>query len=135
MNKGRWDQLLSCDKNSKRVFRYLKEADYLCSLGNDRFQIADEVKINLLKDLIKNRRPDGKLRIIMFDIPEKLKMNRNFFRKHLADLGFNMQQKSVWVSNLPCEDLVRLIVKYHGLAKHVDLFVGEPVPIRNAIAL
>jgi len=134
MDKRRRSQLLARDKNYKRIFRYLKESDYLYSLGNDRFQIADEVKINLLKDLINMRKPDGKFRIIMFDIPEKLKMNRNFFRKHLVDLGFKMQQKSVWISNLPCEDLVGLVVKYHGLTKYVDLFVGDSVPIRSAVA-
>ena len=70
------------------------------------------------------------MRLVMFDVPEKLKANRNYLRQHLVDLGFVMHQKSVWVSKLPCEDLVALVAKYHGLTKYMDLFVGMAIPIR-----
>ena len=106
------------------------EAGHVIELGEGSFQVSDEAKLDLLKILVSRRRPDGRLRLVMFDIPEQLKINRNLFRRHLADLGFYMRQKSVWVSRLPCEDLVTLVVKYHGLGKYVELFVGGVVPIR-----
>jgi hypothetical protein len=126
---------LSADVSTKRTWTYLQDAGYVTHLGRDRFKIDDAVKIDLLKELVGRRRPDGRLRVIMFDIPEKFKMSRNLFRKHLVDLGFSMQQKSVWASQLPCEDLVELVVKYHGLNQYVKLLVGEIVPISRAVAL
>lgn len=114
-----------------RNFRYLCEAGYLKRLEGDRFEVTDLTKINLLKDIVRQRKPDGRMRIVMFDIPEKLRTNRNVFRHHLVELGFRMRQQSVWVSSLPCEDLVTLVVKYHGLGQFVDLVIGESVPIRK----
>ena len=110
---------------SRRTFRYLEDNDYVIGLEGDRFQITDLAKINLLKEMIKKRKSDGKLRIVIFDIPETLKRNRNFFRRHLVELGFKMRQQSVWVSTLPCEDLIRLVARYHGLGKYVELIVGS----------
>ncbi len=123
-------RVLEQTKQYKRKFKYLEDAGYIAELGSDRFEITDEAKIGLLKELIKKRHRDGHARLVMFDIPEKLKANRNYFRKHLAELGFEMYQKSVWISDLPCEDLVKLVAKYHGLGKYVDLFVGKSVLIR-----
>jgi len=134
LSKIRRDSL-SLDVSTKRTWEYLQYAGYVNQLGEDRFQIGDEVKIDLLKEFVRHRRPDGRLRVIMFDIPEKFKMSRNLFRKHLVDLGFVMQQKSVWASKLPCEDLVELVVKYHGLGRYVKLLVGDIVPISIAVAL
>ncbi len=113
-----------------RTFRYLEEASYIKRLEGDRFRVTDLAKINLLREAIKRRKPDGKLRLVLFDIPEKLKHHRNFFRKHLVELGFRMAQQSVWVSSLPCEDLVRLVIRYHGLGRYVELAVGEIVANR-----
>nr|AQS29999.1 hypothetical protein [uncultured bacterium] len=113
-----------------RTFKYLCQAKYLLELGSDRFQVTDLAKINLLQEIVKTRKPDGKLRLVIFDIPEKLKRNRNHFRRHLAEMGFKMQQQSVWVSQYPCEDLVSLVVKYHGLGKYVELIIGKLAIIR-----
>lgn len=122
-------------RNSQRVgegrsFRYLKQAGYLVQLGEDRFKITDFARINFLNELAKRRKPDGRLRVVIFDVPEKLKSNRNFFRRHLRKLGFKMRQQSVWVSPLPCDDLVALVIKYHGLGHYVELLVGKSVALR-----
>lgn len=130
LSTKRREELGLADKHTRRTWIYLREAGHVVELGAGSFQISDEAKLDLLKISVNNRRPDGRLRLVMFDIPERLKINRNLFRRHLSDLGFDMRQKSVWVSRLPCEDLVRLVVKYHGLGKYVELFVGGAVPIR-----
>ncbi len=108
-----------------RSFKYLRDAEYLIELGPDKYEVTDLAKINLLKEIVKTRKRDGKLRLVIFDIPERLKANRNFFRRHLVDMEFQMRQQSVWVSPYPCEDLVALAVKYHGLQKYVELIVGK----------
>lgn len=54
-------------------------------------------RIGLKLKLAKSRRWDGKWRILIFDIPEKVRGKRDFFRKELQDFGFYRLQKSVWV--------------------------------------
>lgn len=63
--------------------------------------LAKRVKLKL--ELAKSRKWDGKWRVLIFDIPEKMRGKRDFFRKELQEFGFCLLQKSVWVYpyNLP----------------------------------
>lgn len=55
---------------------------------------------------------DGKYRVVVFDIPEKNKDFRNWFRQELYLLNYKKLQKSVFISKLPLtKDLVREIKK------------------------
>lgn len=112
-------------KQSSRTIQRLIDVDYLKLLDKDKLLITDRGKINMLNELVKRRKSDGKKRIIIFDIPEKMKVKRNAFRRHLIDLGFKMEQQSAWLSNLPCEDLVTLVIKHHKLQKFTSLIVGK----------
>lgn len=53
-------------------------------------------RISLKLQLAKRRRWDGKWRLLIFDIPERTRAKRDFFRKELKDFGFYQLQKSVW---------------------------------------
>ncbi|QQG46256.1 MAG: hypothetical protein HYY55_00200 [Candidatus Niyogibacteria bacterium] len=54
---------------------------------------------------------DGKWRIIIFDIPERLRKYRDFLRTELKTLNFYPIQKSVWIHPLPIpEDFWKEIV-------------------------
>lgn len=48
--------------------------------------------------------------IVMYDIPHNLKIERDWFRRHLVKFGYVMIQKSVWVgpSPLPKDFLIYL---------------------------
>ena len=116
----------STDKSS-RILQRLIGAGYLDPLDNNRLLITDRGKISMLNELVKRRKPDGKMRMVIFDIPEKLRARRNIFRKHLVDLGFKMEQQSVWSSKFPCEDLVKLVINYHSLRRFTSLIVGKLV--------
>jgi len=108
-----------------KTISYLKSAGYLRPIGQTKCELTDLGKISVLRELVKRRKPDGKLRIIIFDIPENLKRNRDFFRRHLVNLGFKMEQRSVWRSKIPCEDLVELVINYHHLNRYTALVVGN----------
>jgi DNA-binding transcriptional regulator PaaX len=43
----------------------------------------------------QKKRWDGKWRLVLFDIPERIRGRRDFLRKELEDLGFHQLQKSV----------------------------------------
>ncbi len=58
--------------------------------------------------------------LLLYDIPEGKKREREWFRIHLKKLGFLMIQRSVWVGPMPKEflDYVKLI----GLKKMIETF-------------
>jgi DNA-binding transcriptional regulator PaaX len=112
-------------KQTSKTISYLKSAGYLYHIGDTRYELTDLGKINVLRELVKRRKPDGKSRIIIFDIPENLKRNRDYFRRHIVNLGFRMEQRSVWCSKVPCDDLVKLVIEHHNLNKYASLIVGD----------
>lgn len=58
---------------------------------------------------------DGVWRLIIFDIPEKLKIKREAFRGKLKELGFYLLQKSIWAYPYPCEKEVKLLCEFFNL--------------------
>ena len=54
---------------------------------------------------------DGEWRIVIFDIPEKLKKAREALRIKLKELGFLELQKSVFVLPYECEDEINFIME------------------------
>lgn len=57
-------------------------------------KFASRLKLKL--ELAKARRWDGGWRLLIFDIPEKTRGKRDFFRRELNNFGFYPLQKSVW---------------------------------------
>lgn len=58
---------------------------------------------------------DGKWRLVMFDIPQKLKRARDQLRSKLKELGFGMLQKSMWISPHNFTQDLREFLTFHNL--------------------
>lgn len=69
--------------------------------------------------LLQNKKWDGKWRVVIFDIEEKERKNRDFLRVKLKELGFGMIQKSVWISPYNFAVDFREFIKSFGLADQV----------------
>src|SRR3989344_2373441 len=65
------------------------------------------------------RQWDHRYRLVIFDIPEKRKADRQRLRHLMHELGFLRLQDSVWVTPYESEDLVMLI--------NADLRIGKDV--------
>jgi len=76
---------------------------------------------------IKNEKWDGKWRIVVFDIPEKLKKGRDALRGRLKKLGFYEFQKSVFVFPYECKDEIDFIVEFFNLRRYVRFGVLESI--------
>ena len=71
---------------------------------------------------------DGEWRIVIFDIPEKLKKVREALRYHLKRLGFKKLQHSVFVLPFECRNEIEYIVEFYNIrhfvryieAHHID---------------
>jgi len=86
---------------------------------------ADKIKLKL--EMAKRKRWDGKWRIIIFDVPEKMRGKRDLLRKELAAFGFMQLQKSVWAYpyKLP-EEFINLW-KGTGILRHCVIIEASRV--------
>ena len=103
-----------CDHNKKRSFRNAvdrlekrgliigerqKNGRVVFMLSPEGEKLAERISLKLA--MAKNKRWDGKWQLLIFDIPEKTRAKRNFFRKELLDFGFYPLQKSVFAYPYP----------------------------------
>ena len=76
---------------------------------------------------IKNPKIDGKWRLIIFDIPEQRKRDREGLRRKLIELGFIRLQDSVFASPYPCKDEIDFLANYLNISDFVTLAVIEKI--------
>jgi len=105
-----------------------KEDDYISLLPMGRKYVENK-KVRFLIFDSPYKKESPKNLIVMFDIPETKKAEREWFRFHLRQFDYEMIQKSVWVgpSPLPKDFLdyikeikLRECIKTFKLAKHYD---------------
>lgn len=88
----------------------------------------ESLRFNLSTMEIKTPpRWDEKWRIVMFDIPEKLKKLRNSLRFHLREIGLIELQKSVFVHPYPCAKEIEFILEFYNARKYVRFILAERV--------
>jgi len=61
--------------------------------------------------------------MVFFDIPERLKREREFLRANLRLLGFEPLQKSIWVTRDDVRTELRTLLKTRQLGEHVKLLL------------
>lgn len=111
-------------KQISDAFSYLKKKGLILieernkqiyiSLTEEGEKEAGKFQINKLK-INSQQKWDKKWRIIIFDIPEKLRIKRDAFRGKLKELSFYPLQKSVWIYPYPCEKEIELLREFFGL--------------------
>ncbi len=67
---------------------------------------------------------DGKWRIVLFDIPEKIKGKREIIRAHLKRLKFFEFQKSVFIHPYDCCNEIEYLVEAYELRKYARFMVA-----------
>ena len=68
---------------------------------------------------------DGKWRLVIFDIPEYLKVGRDALRNTLNRLGFYQIQKSVFIFPFPCEKEIGEVASVFSFERYVHCFHVE----------
>ncbi|MDI6591525.1 MAG: CRISPR-associated endonuclease Cas2 [Patescibacteria group bacterium] len=76
---------------------------------------------------IKKDNWDGKWRLVIFDIPEKIKKARNALREKLKSLGFYELQKSVFIFPYECKDEIDFLIEFFNLRKFVRYGILETI--------
>ena len=57
---------------------------------------------------------DGLWRVVLFDIPEEIRIKRDVLRTKLKELQFSMIQRSSWVIPYPCRDEIKMLQEFFG---------------------
>lgn len=70
---------------------------------------------------------DGKWRILIFDIRERVRRRRDEFRHYLLQLGFRKLQNSVWVFPYECEKEIAILRTNFGIEKDVLYITAEKI--------
>ena len=76
-------------------------------------------------------RKDGKMIMLMYDIPKRRQHVRQAFRSALEFLEYQMLQKSVWVSAKDVLEETERTVREYGLDDCVNLFVIEKIRVQK----
>lgn len=75
----------------------------------------------------KTKHWDKKWRLLVFDIPERYRRQRDQIRLTLVSLGFYKLQDSVWVYPYDCEDLITLLKVDHKIGKNLLYVVADAI--------
>lgn len=83
--------------------------------------------IKFFREKELNEKPwDGKWRIVMFDIPEKMRLKRNWFRSQLLNNEYKLLQKSVFIGKKPLKENLFYDLMKLQLHKYIRIItVGE----------
>ena len=89
---------------------------------NSRWKISRAGTTYLQKQSSAILKPDGIQRLVIFDIPEKMKAKRNAVRYELVSCGYHQLQKSVWMGATPLPNDFISMLDALALKSHVHIF-------------
>lgn len=68
---------------------------------------------------------DGKVRIVIFDIPEKKRVVRDLLRRKLKNWGFKKWQLSVWITKRNVTEKLRSLISELGIEQWVAVIESD----------
>lgn len=99
-----------------------KKALIVTSKGEEKIL---KIRNKLIMSVPKKKRKDGKWIMVAFDIPEKRKGTRNYFRGKLEELGFQKFQKSIWITPFDVLKEIKEMIQNLRMEKNVKIFLVE----------
>ena len=77
---------------------------------------------------------DGKMRVIVFDIPDIHTRARNIFRSKLKIMGCYPLQRSVWVYPFPCRKELLVSAAHLHVQDYIEVYTMEDFDNKNAMS-
>ena len=118
---------------SRTIYRLKKQGVLTITKKNNKkfLQLTNKGQIQALLTMAKmpkaTRRWDGKWRLIMFDIPEQSKAQRNLLRKILKKQGLKKLQASVFIGPQPINRAAIEYLKLSGLINYIRMLRVDEV--------
>jgi len=111
----------------RKIFSRLLYEGEIEVLDKNKYKLTALGVVRTLPEIKKELVQDGKVRILVFDIPETKRSVRDKFRRHIRTLGFKKHQQSVWVSEYDCENWMLKVIDYHKVGDYVSLYIGNHI--------
>ena len=131
----RFDELQGVtNRQLQDTLRHAVRGKYIVISGSGegrRITLTHKGKRLLNQKALEELRPpamrvwDKKWRLVLFDIPEEFKKNRNSFAAGLKRMGFVQIQKSCFAFPFPCLDEVEVLSDFHEVRPFVTFLVAE----------
>ena len=111
-----------------RILKEVKNKDGTISvvLSEKGKKIAEVYSLDNLK-INKSKKWDGNWRLVIFDVPERIKKVRDALRMHLKNLGFYELQKSVFICPFPCTEEINQIVDFYNIHEHIRVIIAHSI--------
>jgi len=84
--------------------------------------------LDLDKIKIKSEKWDGIWRVVSYDIPDKCKKERDYFRNKLLELGFKKLQESMFVIPYKCKEEIAALAQCLSLSPYVIYLKTDKIP-------
>lgn len=133
-----WEQYQDKKKKERwaKMISYLRKKGYLNvkDLKNKKAVIITPkgmekiLRIKAGLGMMKQRK-DRKWQMVLFDIPEDRRRDRDLFRKQLKYLGYKRLQRSIWICPYDVLELTQRLVKNYKLDRFVRLLLVEEIKI------
>ena len=114
----------------------LERRGVIRGLSGDSYKFTKKGKEWFDKSLLRYHRFKGtkwdkKWRVVIFDIPEELHKNRNYFRNKLKNMGFYMLQKSIFVIPYSCEEELGHTCRNLKIGDYVDIIKADSIGFKE----
>jgi hypothetical protein len=125
-------------ENISKIFHGLKRTGYIettkDSSGLESVQFTNKAKLRVIDAIAGCQGWDEKYRLVSFDIPERMRNNRDKFRRAIKRIGFRQIQKSLWVCNRNVEELVGVASNEYGVSTYTVCVIADKTDIDSAIS-
>lgn len=122
----KYHTLANCASSLKRKGYIIKSKNnstyFITHKGESFLQKLRNKKPYLRSFLFDKRKSDPKDLLIIYDIPEEKKKERDWFRRQLVSMNFLMIQRSVWVGPGPLQKDFLEYLKEIGLDQNFKTF-------------
>lgn len=114
---------------------YLKRQGYIKTPQGKPLQLTEKGRRKAMEGKAKgtkwSARKDGRMIMLLYDIPKEKSSVRYAFRDALVALDYEMFQKSVWVSDKEVFEKTRQTIHDFGLDSFVDMFLIEKIRVHK----
>lgn len=125
-NKKRLKQTIFRFRQQKYVDIKEEDGQYVVKITTKGLEKALSYKLEEMK-IKEPENWDGKWRVAIFDISNKKRYCRDFFRNKIKALGLYRLQKSVYVYPYPCFDQIEFLRQIFGVGLEVKYILAEKI--------
>ncbi len=128
---------LTNKRRREKAFKKLEEKG-LIILGGEKIVLSprgEEIQRRSMTDdlVIEHFEWDGIWRVVIYDIPNTDKKERDYFRLILKKLGFTAIQKSTWVIPWECKEEIAIAAQNLRLSPYIMYLTTDHLPNQKSM--